>query len=126
MLRKAAVTNHEMVFTQDKLSIKDICDELKKFRLRLFGDRRFQEPEIRLSKFGLVKSPKDETLVSLREELIECKLRSAKARKSSKEIKKIIERNKRSYRRKFNSKPDVFHFSTPAPFSAQKFGTKNV
>ena len=99
-----------MVFTQDKLSIKDICDELKKFRLNLFGDRRFQEPEIRLSKFGLVKSPKDETLVLLKEELIECKLRSAKARKSLKEIKKIIERNKRSYRRKFNSKSDIFHF----------------
>ena len=56
-----------------------------------------------MSKFGVVKSPKDETLISLKEELIEYELKSPKARKSPKEIKKIIENNNRTYKRKFNS-----------------------
>ena len=87
------VTKHQIEFPQNHLSIKDIFDELKKFRLRLYGKGKFQEPEIRMSKFGVVKSPKDETLISLKEELIEYKLKSPKARKSPKEIKKIIEKN---------------------------------
>ena len=97
------VTKHQIEFPKNHLSIQDICDELKKFRLRLFGKRKFQEPEIRMSKFGVVKSPKDVTLISLKEELIEYKLKSPKARKSPKEIKKIIENNNRIYKRKFNS-----------------------
>ena len=56
-----------------------------------------------MSKFVVVKNPKDETLISLKEELIEYKLKSPKARKSPKEIKKIIENNNRTYKRKFNS-----------------------
>ena len=98
-------TNHQLVFNQDKVSIKDICDEVKKFRLRLYRNQKFQEPVIKIGKFGVVKSPKDETLISLKEELIECRLNSPKARKSQKEIEEIKERNKRIYRRKFNSCP---------------------
>ena len=94
-----------MVFKQDEVSIKDICDEVKKFRLRLYGNKKFQEPVIKMSKFGVVKSPMDETLISLKEELIECKLNSPKARKSQKEIQEIMEKNEKIYRRKFNSCP---------------------
>ena len=56
-----------------------------------------------MTKFGVVKSPKDETLKSLKEELIEYKLKSPKAKKCPKEIKKIIENNNRIHKRKFNS-----------------------
>ena len=96
-------TNHQLVFKQDEVSIKDICDEVKKFRLCLYGNQKFQEPVIKISQFGVVRSPKDETLISLKEEIIECRLHSPKARKSQKEIEEIKERNKRIYKRKFNS-----------------------
>ena len=98
-------TNHQLVFKQEEVSIKDICDEVKKFRLRLYGNQKFQEPVIKISKFGVIKSPKDETLISLKEEQIECILNSPKAKKSQKEIDEIKKRNKRIYERKFNSCP---------------------
>ena len=98
-------TNHQLVFKQDEVSIKDICDEVKKFRLCLYGNQKFQEPVIKISQFGVVRSPKDETLISLKEEQIECILNSPKAKKSQKEIDEIKKRNKRIYERKFNSCP---------------------
>ena len=121
------VTKYQIEFAQNHLSIKDICDELKKFRLRLYGKRKFQEPEIRMSKFGIVKSPKDETLISLKEELIEYKLKSPKAKKSPKEIKKIMDNNNRTYKRKFNSIYTWYlsFFDTGTIFSS-KFDIKNA
>ena len=98
-------TNHQLEFKQEEVSIKDICDEVKKFRLRLYGNQKFREPVIKISQFGVVRSPKDETLISLKEELIECRLNSPKARKSQKEIEEIVKKNERLYRRKFNSCP---------------------
>ena len=83
-------TTHCLIFKQDRVSIKDICAEVKKFVSFPFW--KFQEPK-HLSRIGFIQSPNDEILISQKNKLIASKLDSPKPKK----FKEMMDKNERIY-----------------------------
>ena len=77
----------------------EICTSIKDRRQVLFGFEKFQEPKIKISGSGYIKSLQDKNPISLQEQTIVCELKRVKSKKEGKETEK---RNLQIYRRKFN------------------------